>query len=311
THCPGALMYVHNYLAAYEKYSYIEYITKLRLYKLVEDIIMYRYSPCANVNSIDDILGMGKQYLKIMQEIDGGYAELAIAQKLTHANIPFNAGYLCWVRDAFGYDAVTAIDYTTYASLERIHRYCSQYADRFNDFRHVFTLWKDYISSCEKLDYDLTNDFVLFPRDLKKSHDMAYKRVDTLRKKNGKKILNNMTKRLAGYLAELSEKYTFENDEYAVIVPSNLNDIVKEGHVLHHCVGTYAERVGGRETVILFIRLKSDIKTPFYTLEMQHNKIIQCRGKMNCKMTADIKSFVDLFEKRISLSADKQHATAG
>jgi len=137
---------------------------------------------------------------------------------------------------------------------------------------------------------------------------MAYKRVDTLRKKNGKKILNNMTKRLAGYLAELSERYSFENDEYAVIVPSNLNNIVKEGHVLHHCVGTYAERVGGRETVILFIRLKSDIKTPFYTLEIQHNKIVQCRGMCNCVTTGEVKNFMESFEKKVLFSAKNRQA---
>ena len=308
---PGAAVYVYDYLESYKKYPYIEYITKLRLYNLVEDIIRHYYTPAVKINSLADLFGnIGKQNLKIMQEIDGGRNELELMQKLSEAHIPFDADYLRWYKKAFGYNTI-AIDYAGYASLERIQKYCSQYVSKSGDFLSIFTYWKDYINACEKLDYDLTNDFVLFPRELKQAHDLAYKRVEQLKKKGRKQLLNNMTKRLAGYLAELKEKYSFENNEYAVVVPQNLNDIVKEGHALHHCVGSYAERFGDRKTVVLFVRNKSNMKKPFYTMEIFGGRMSQCRGKMNCAMTAEVKSFVDLFEKRILSEKNNRNFAAG
>ena len=82
-------------------------------------------------------------------------------------------------------------------------------------------------------------------------------------------------------------------------------DISKEGQSLHHCVGTYIDRVCNGETAILFIRSNDDLGKSFYTMEVKNNKLIQCRGMNNCDMTDEVKSFVSSFckAKHISMAA--------
>ena len=52
-------------------------------------------------------------------------------------------------------------------------------------------------------------------------------------------------------LHEIKERYEYENEEYKIIVPESLVDIVKEGRALHHCAGSserYFDRIETRET---------------------------------------------------------------
>jgi hypothetical protein len=287
----------------------MEYLTKLKFYNIADDLSRSYYRTLTkNAASLEGIFGVHKRYVKILQELDMNFYELDLAKKFIKAKVPFNADYFRAVIKTFGGSSQTAIEYLKYASLEKIERSCAQFVDKFNNFSHIFISWKDYINACEKLGYDLKNDFVLFPKDLKKSHDLANKQVEKLRKKGKKKMLDGITKRLGDYFAELRGKYNFENDEYAVIVPSNLNDIVKEGHVLRHCVGGYAERVAEKRTIVLFLRLKSDINTPFYTMEISQGKIIQCRGMCNCWTTDEINEFVEIFKKNVLFAAKKRQA---
>jgi hypothetical protein len=63
--------------------------------------------------------------------------------------------------------------------------------------------------------------------------------------------------------------------------------------------------------VILFVRRKADMKKPYYALEITRGGMTQCRGKMNCAMTDEVKTFVGLFEKRVLLAENNRGITAG
>lgn len=71
-------------------------------------------------------------------------------------------------------------------------------------------------------------------------------------------------------------------DKYAFIFPKDESEIVREGKILHHCVGNYAKRhfVYGT-SIIVFVRDKAYKETPLYTLELKNNRIIQLRGAGN------------------------------
>ena len=40
-----------------------------------------------------------------------------------------------------------------------------------------------------------------------------------------------------GICRELQKKYTYAEEEYMVVAPENIFAIIKEGRMLHHCVG--------------------------------------------------------------------------
>ena len=75
--------------------------------------------------------------------------------------------------------------------------------------------------------------------------------------------------------------------------------MIAESHVLHHCVGSYSERVAEKECIILFLRKCFDETKPFYTVEVRGQKAVQVQGKGNCDMTPEVEAFITVWEQRV------------
>ena len=82
-----------------------------------------------------------------------------------------------------------------------------------------------------------------------------------------------------------------------IVYPDTPDDVVSEGHALHHCVGRYVESVSDGHCIILFLRRCSDESQPFYTIEVCDNKAVQVRGMQNCDMTPEVKDFITAWER--------------
>ena len=76
-------------------------------------------------------------------------------------------------------------------------------------------------------------------------------------------------------------KYEYEGDDFCVRTPHDLNEITREGAMLHHCVGGYVDRHAKGETNILFLRKKGMENIPFFTVEIRGDKVIQIHGSHN------------------------------
>ena len=53
--------------------------------------------------------------------------------------------------------------------------------------------------------------------------------------------------------------------------PEKVRDLITEGRLMHHCVGSYGNRVIGGRVTIVFIRRKEDITKPYITCEIHPN----------------------------------------
>lgn len=84
-----------------------------------------------------------------------------------------------------------------------------------------------------------------------------------------------------------------------LVVPASAEDIKAEGAALHHCVGTYVDRVARGETNIFFIRKEQEPDKPYFTMEWKDNDIVQCRGSRNCGMPPEVKAFTEAFKKKM------------
>lgn len=93
-------------------------------------------------------------------------------------------------------------------------------------------------------------------------------------------------KYLDGFEARKEElaKYEFSGEEFSVIAPKKPSDLVIEGSELNHCVKTFMEAVANGDTTILFIRKNSNLKKPFFTLEIKSGGVRQCHGANNSKL---------------------------
>lgn len=129
-------------------------------------------------------------------------------------------------------------------------------------------------------------------KDIQKSHDKVVRRF--------KQKKDSIIKRefIAVY-QQISGQLDFERDGFKIVYPSTPDDVIAEGHALHHCVGSYTERVAEKECIILFLRKCFDETKPFYTVEVRGQKAVQVQGKGNCDMTPEVEAFITVWEQRV------------
>jgi hypothetical protein len=67
---------------------------------------------------------------------------------------------------------------------------------------------------------------------------------------------------------KIYQQFMFEDENFKLISPINSEDLVIEGRILSHCVGSYRHKMARGNSFIYFIRKKDDIETPYYTMEI-------------------------------------------
>lgn len=76
-----------------------------------------------------------------------------------------------------------------------------------------------------------------------------------------------------------------------------------EGNALHHCVGSYANRVAKKECVILFLRRTEELEKPFYTVEVRNRKVVQVQGMGHCDPTPEVEAFMAQWGRQVLRAA--------
>lgn len=185
--------------------------------------------------------------------------------------------------------------------------------------------WLDYLNWCKELKYDLNNMFFYFPKNFKKVHDRTAAEYQALQDKKAaekkrrederikreaevmKKLLEEMLKENAG----IDNAFLIKGKGLILRVPRDTQEIKNEGAALHHCVGTYVDRVAKGQTHIFFVRRVEEPDTPYFTMEYNNGRVIQCRGNHNCGMPASVKAFVAAFEKLMKEREEKMERKCG
>lgn len=164
------------------------------------------------------------------------------------------------------------------------------------EFRHLFhlwekehanthidgiCLWKDIISQLKMIDNEFapTNVNLLSMRsyrDLVDTHDYLLAYSNSIQTMAFDK--QEQSKRFKKMQEIRKEHYEAINNNFSILVPEKLSQIVDEGITLHHCVKTYTNRVASGETTILFLRRTNDKDKPFYTIEVRNRIVIQIHG---------------------------------
>lgn len=91
-------------------------------------------------------------------------------------------------------------------------------------------------------------------------------------------------------------KKRYDLGEFILRHPKTVKEIVQEGRELHHCVATYVDKIIQGETDVMFLRKKSEPDKPFFTVEIQNYRVIQCRTDHNQtdpEITKIVQNFLD------------------
>lgn len=166
-----------------------------------------------------------------------------------------------------------------------------KYINKNSNIAFGLTTFRDYLNMMEKIGTPVNED-TIFPKDLKKAHDLATDKYNAIKheKDNGQ-----YSKRL-----KTLKSLEFVSDGLMIIVPRRLEEILREGRELSHCVGSYVQSVAKGETTILFVRKAEDPDQPYYTIEFKENKVRQLRGLKNQQPTDEIEQFVEHWEKIVT-----------
>lgn len=115
-----------------------------------------------------------------------------------------------------------------------------------------------------------------------------------------KKCRDEQTKRAFREVYEhLAEKANLTSKKLQIVCPKQTDDLIAEGQALHHCVGTYIERVAAKKCLIVFVRRVEEPKKPYVTVEVRNGKIEQIHGDHNSDPTEEVKKFVDLWSRKV------------
>ena len=146
-------------------------------------------------------------------------------------------------------------------------------------------LYLDYLTACNFLELDMSEEKNRFPHNFKQWHDIRIDEYHTA------KAIKDEEERKDLYLkfADISKKYLpleyDKKDKFAVIIAKSPAELMREGDKLNHCVGrmNYDQKFIREETLIFFIRNRDNIDEPFVTAEfsIDKKKILQCYAANN------------------------------
>lgn len=182
--------------------------------------------------------------------------------------------------------------------------------------REVIAQYADYMRMCEKLHKKIGDEMIYKPRELKRRHDEAVEEVKAREAELDAEEYSNRYPGAEEVLHEIKRKYEYRGEQYFIMVPGRIYDIVCEGRALHHCVGStdrYFDRIEQHETYICFLRKVEEPDEPFYTIEVEPGGTIrQHRGMWDEEPELEqVKPFLQEWQKEIRKRMSKEdHARA-
>lgn len=293
----GAVLDPELYLAVWKQFPKIEQLAKSNLPRITEECtrdykLFVNLYEKAQSGSLTKVLGIDALELRRLRNNRGGKLFLIWLQfeKLTQKVIPDHV--ISWfAQEKIVPDNVRFIE--DRMSMEQVYNYLRrQMRESRMKSKEVLTTWSDYLSMAVRLGMDPQDEIVYRAKKLKQRHDELVERC-------------NQRKDLALRAGEILQKYPMveENyhavkqiyahagEEYTIIVPERIEDIILEGEKLHHCVGSsdrYWDRVQRKESYILFLRRSAEPEKAYYTLEIEPDGTVRQKRTMYDRQEEDI-----------------------
>lgn len=287
------------YLADSLKRPCLEYLAKMGFSRLLDEKYAqsYFYGNTANWDgrTLSDVLKLSKPFIRIACQNNVDFKTLGILQALSKVDAMPSSDEMEWF-DRNGADKEPLAYLLRYMSIHKVQKYADYVIQKghYRKINDVMNDWRDYLENAELLGYNLHRNPVLFPPNLKKSHDSLMKLVKV--KEDG-----IVDRRLSELCQDMMDRYGFANEDYIVRAPSCLKDLILEGEQLDHCVaknGYGTKMVKGR-CVILFIRKASEPEKPFVTVEVRDGCIAQIRAFKDYDPDKNVLDFVEVWKRKV------------
>lgn len=135
-----------------------------------------------------------------------------------------------------------------------------------------------------------------YPKHLKEAHD----KVTLVYNLNQEYFDHQIAVKLHNECKNLE----YKDENFCIITPEDSSELINEGISLHHCVGSYVEKVNKGKTSILFLRRTEAPDESLITIEYQDGSIKQVRGLCERLMTTKEREFFDKWVKKFKIKVD-------
>lgn len=283
-----------NILITFAKNPALEMYVKSGMKKLVDHLIRKEGSTKwinrRGKNLKQQLRLKDKRKIKRFIESEGDLVLLEILQLEEKHNIDYTPEEEAFLVKHFEgyYNKKNEISYLlNYMSLKQLMNRIEKYKRQQEYYidSEILGRYYDYLHMRQTLGYDMTNEVYLYPKNLKEKHD------EMVKEQNARKDELYITKKLKEFpniakrYEELSEKYSYKSEGYIIRPAKDAGEIIMEGRKLHHCVGgdNYLRKHDQGKTTILFLRREKSPNRPYYTIEIEGNKILQWYGIRDTK----------------------------
>jgi hypothetical protein len=283
-----------TYLERYLNVPCIEYLVKLKMYRLMTEVCD-KHNHCLSDphgKNPAEVFGVPKSDVKALIKLNISGTELEIWRWCRDEGKPISEEDIQIIQscdmNVKSFEFIKRLSDIT--PLTKYLRYLKkQIIGTKTSMSNVGLDWLDYVGNCQKLNYNLNDETILFPRDLKKAHDRAYQLIEVSKNKASDDKIRAM------YLKKMKQ-YSYREEDYFITVASCVEDLIQEGQKMHHCVGTYIDRVAKNQCTILFIRSIAEPNKPLATCEVRDNEPIQIRAQNDEVPPKEVLKFWERFK---------------
>lgn len=297
------------FINAAKEYPVIEKFAKAGLGKLAESCLhrgtLKRFTVYDDKHELTKMLGIDKMRLTRLKSNNGSSCFLSWLQYEKRLNTQLDDRIYKWFEDVSLYPEDLK-EMLSYMSVTKAMNFIKRQLDLgFASVGTVIRTYGDYINMASRLKINLKKEIFNRPKNLVTAHNEAIEmcdNVDTV-KRAGQII--NVYPDIDTICQSIKDKYRFENEQFSIVVPDKVEDIINEGKILRHCVGSsdiYFERIQNRETYIVFLRHTEEVDKPYYTLEIEPNGTVRQKRTTGDRQNEDIEEadkFLRIWQKAI------------
>lgn len=280
----------------------IEMLAKIGMFKLAEDMMNkpYEYKLLnESATELAKMLKIDNARLRRLKGMQGRLMHLKWLQLEKQANTIWPDAMIKDLGDAdvemrmFGFLPSPIKIVKAYNYIKR------QQALSDDNLYQVITTWRDYYNLAEQNKWNIASSQIAMPKDLGLSHTNAilFSRGESIKAQSAKLI--KKWPKVDEILPKI-KKFEFSNDEYAVVAPKNIEDMVREGIALNHCMDHadfYYDRIQKYEAYPFFLRKKEQIETPWYTLEVEASGNIRQKRTTGDNQNPDLEPAIPFLQE--------------
>lgn len=252
-----------------------EYLVKMGLYALACD--------CAYAikkkNNFKETFGVEKKYYPFMKEINITYRLLNALKLYPTTNIEI----LDFISD---YEWLVE-ELSPHLKFDKILPYLEEQGLTKDNFYE----YCDYIRCLKKMQLNLKDNCILFPKNFMQEHDKVSTEVIIIEDPE-------INKKIKGFASILSLNQ-YEDENFVIYPVDSIESMMEESRKQANCLRTYSSSVSNNECQIYLMREKKNLEKSFVTIEVRNAKIVQARAKYNKEVSDEVKAVLKKWENRL------------